>query len=61
MKTGFKMLGVCVIGIIAAILVGYLGAKIGDGIGRDLRKDCFICHLRKHIQHRSTSHCKNMA
>ncbi len=40
-KTGFKMLGVCVIGIVAAILVGYLGAKIGDGIGRDLRKDVF--------------------
>lgn len=40
-KTGFKMLGVCVIGIIAAISVGYLGAKVGDGIGRDLRKDVF--------------------
>lgn len=35
------MLGVCVIGIIAAISVGFLGAKIGGGIGRNLRKDVF--------------------
>ncbi len=40
-KTGLKMLGICVIGIVAAILVGFSGSKIGAGIGRTLRNDVF--------------------
>lgn len=40
-KTGFKMLGVCVLGIVAAILVGFLGSRIGGGIARNLRNDVF--------------------
>ncbi len=40
-KTGLKMLTICVIGIIAAILVGYLGSKIGGKIGRNMRNDVF--------------------
>lgn len=40
-KTGMKMLLICVIGISAAILVGYLGSKIGAGIGRNIRNDVF--------------------
>ena len=39
--TGLKMLGICVVGIIAAVLVGFLGSKIGAGIGKNLRKDVF--------------------
>ena len=40
-KTGAKMMAICVVGICAAISVGFLGARIGSGIGRDLRKDVF--------------------
>lgn len=40
-ETGLKMLGICVIGIISAILVGFLGSKIGAGIGKNLRNDVF--------------------
>lgn len=40
-NTGIKMLGICFVGIISAILVGYLGSKIGSGIGRNLRRDVF--------------------
>lgn len=39
--TGIKMLGICVIGIVAAILVGFLGSKIGAGIGKNIRNDVF--------------------
>lgn len=39
--TGIKMLGICVIGISAAILVGFLGSKIGAGIGKNIRNDVF--------------------
>jgi len=38
---GIKMLGVCLISITSAVLVGFLGSKIGSGIGRNLRKDVF--------------------
>lgn len=40
-QTGLKMLGICVIGIIAAILVGFLGSKVGAGIGKNIRNDVF--------------------
>jgi len=39
--TGIKMLGVCVIGIISAISVGFLGSRIGSGIARNIRNDVF--------------------
>lgn len=39
--TGLKMLGICVLGIVAAILVGFLGSKIGAGIGKNIRNDVF--------------------
>ena len=31
-QTGLKMLGICVIGIVASIAVGFLGSRIGAGI-----------------------------
>ena len=40
-QTGLKMLGICVIGIIASISVGFLGSRIGAGIGRNIRNDVF--------------------
>lgn len=40
-ETGIKMLGICVVGIFAAILVGFLGSRIGSGIARNLRNDVF--------------------
>lgn len=40
-STGVKMLGICIIGIGAAILVGFLGSKIGAGIGKNIRNDVF--------------------
>lgn len=40
-STGVKMLGICVIGIVAAILVGFLGSRIGAGIGKNIRNDVF--------------------
>jgi len=40
-STGAKMMVICVIGILSAISVGFLGAKIGSGIGRNMRKDVF--------------------
>lgn len=39
--TGLKMLGICVLGIIAAISVGFLGSRVGAGIGRNIRNDVF--------------------
>ena len=41
LKTGLKMLGVCLLSISSAIFVGFLSAKIGSGIGRNLRKTVF--------------------
>ena len=35
------MLGICVIGIVASIAVGFLGSRIGAGIGRNIRNDVF--------------------
>lgn len=40
-QTGLKMLGICVIGIIASVAVGFLGSRIGAGIGRNIRNDVF--------------------
>lgn len=40
-NTGVKMLGVCALGIMSAMIVGFLGSKIGAGIGRNIRKDVF--------------------
>lgn len=40
-KIGLKMIGICAIGIIAAILVGLIASRIGAGFGRNLRKDIF--------------------
>lgn len=40
-QTGLKMLGICVIGIVASIAVGFLGSRIGAGIGRNIRNDVF--------------------
>lgn len=40
-KIGMKMIGICAIGIIAAILVGLIASRIGAGFGRNLRKDIF--------------------
>ena len=40
-KMGLKMLGICMIGIVASILVGWLGSKIGAGIGKNIRNDVF--------------------
>lgn len=40
-STGLKMIGITVIMIIAAILVGLIASKVGAGIGRDLRKKVF--------------------
>ena len=40
-KVGIKMLVVCAIGIVSAILVGFIASRIGAGFGRDLRKSIF--------------------
>lgn len=40
-QVGLKMLAVSLIGIIAAVIVGYLGSKVGSGLGRNLRKEVF--------------------
>lgn len=41
LQTGFKMLGICMLGIVAAILVGFFGSRVGAGIGKNIRKDVF--------------------
>lgn len=41
MQVGLKMLVISVVGICAAVIVGYLGAKVGSGLGRNLRKAVF--------------------
>lgn len=38
---GLEMLAVAFIGVVAAVVVGFLSAKIGAGIGRKLRRDVF--------------------
>ncbi|WP_297633077.1 ABC transporter ATP-binding protein [uncultured Clostridium sp.] len=38
---GLKMLGIALIGMIAAILVGFLGSKVSSGVGKNLRLDVF--------------------
>lgn len=40
-KIGLEMLGVCLISILAAISVGYVGSKVGAGVGKNLRNDVF--------------------
>ncbi len=41
LKSGSKMLGVALISMIATVIVGYLGAKIAAGMGKNIRKDVF--------------------
>lgn len=41
MLTGSKMLGITLLGTIASIIVGFLGARIGAGVAKRLRKDVF--------------------
>lgn len=41
LKIGLKMLGVCLLSILAAISVGYIGSRTGAGIGKNLRNDVF--------------------
>lgn len=38
---GAKMLGITIIGAIATVIVGYLGAKIAAGVSKNLRKKIF--------------------
>ena len=40
-KSGAIMLGVALISLLATIVVGYIGSKIGAGVGTSLRKDVF--------------------
>lgn len=40
-KTGAKMLGVALVMMICAIVVGYMASKVGAAIGRDLRNKTF--------------------
>ena len=41
LKTGLKMLGIALIGTLAAILVAFFATKVGAGVARALRKDVF--------------------
>ncbi|MGL4990127.1 MAG: ABC transporter ATP-binding protein [Sarcina sp.] len=41
LNSGIKMLMVALVGMIAAIAVGFLGSKVASGMGRNLRKDIF--------------------
>lgn len=41
LKTGLKMLGIALIGTIAAISVAFFATKVGAGVARALRKDVF--------------------
>lgn len=40
-KIGLKMIGVTLLGILAAIGLGIVGARVGAGLGRNLRLDIF--------------------
>ena len=40
-KVGLKMLAVCALGIISAILVGFIASRVGAGFARNLRKAIF--------------------
>ena len=40
-KTGLKMLGIALLGTVAAILVAFFATKVGAGVARALRKDVF--------------------
>ena len=41
LPTGIKMLIVALIGGVCTVIAGYLSAKVGTGVARDLRKDVF--------------------
>ena len=41
LKIGMKMIGVCVLGVTASIIVGFLASRVGAGIGKNMRKDVF--------------------
>lgn len=41
LSTGLKMLGISLLGVIAAVSVGFLASRIGAGFARGLRKDLF--------------------
>ena len=41
LKTGLKMLGIALIGTLAAISVAFFATKVGAGVARALRKDVF--------------------
>ena len=40
-KSGATMLGIALISLVATIVVGFIGSRIGAGVGRSLRKDVF--------------------
>ena len=40
-KSGAAMLGIALISLLATIVVGFIGSRVGAGIGRSLRKDVF--------------------
>ena len=40
-KSGAVMLGIALISLLATIVVGFIGSRVGAGIGRSLRKDVF--------------------
>ena len=40
-KTGLKMLGIALLGTVAAISVAFFATKVGAGVARTLRKDVF--------------------
>lgn len=40
-KTGLKMLGIALLGTVAAISVAFFATKVGAGVARALRKDVF--------------------
>lgn len=42
LKSGLKMLLIALLGVISIIFVSFLSSKIGNGIGRDLRRDVFL-------------------
>lgn len=41
LSTGAKMVGIALIGMVAAVIVGFIGAKVSAGLGRDLRANIF--------------------
>ena len=41
LKTGLKMLGIALLGTLAAISVAFFATKVGAGVARALRKDVF--------------------